>query len=207
MKKRLFLLIIPGLLCFFIYKITFKKTNYILALGDSSCLALSPNGVKTKSYNNYLSQHLSSDLNDNHCQKNSTIYNLYQKILNNDNQILKDLDQANYITIMVGYDELTSYKKLDNIHIRNFLDNYNNLLKSVIKNTKAKVFAIGFYGEYFNNIDELNKKLEVISVNNNAIFVDTSNIFFNNNNFYNSKNYHLNRIGNRNLFIKIKENL
>ena len=207
MKTKISFIIIVIISCYIIYKLTNNSQTYVVALGDSSCLASSIYGVKGKSYNYFLSDHLQAKLNDNFCYKNQKIADLYRIMVNNDKQILKELDQANYITIMIGYDEFVSYKKISNLIKRDFLNDYNKLLTFINNNSKAKIIVIGYYQNYFQNVEEINHKLQIISENHAAIFIKPVFVTNNDTNFYNIKYYNLNEQGNKAIFNLIKEKL
>ena len=207
MKKIILIFLLAPILCFGIYKMTYKKRQLIVAFGDTSCLASSIYGVNQISYNYYLSKYLKASLNDAYCQKNLKVSDLYSIIKSNKNQILKYLDEASYVTIMIGYDELISHKEVNNTIKKDFLETYNDLLKTIAENTKAQIIVIGFYPNYFNGVIEINSKLNNMSTNINAIFINPSSIIKNNNNFYNINCFHLNKTGNKEIFEIIRNKL
>ena len=197
--------------CFVIYNITSNNNKNIVALGDSSCTSTSLYGAKSVSYNTYLSSYLKAQLNDSYCQDNLFIEDLITNIKNNisinNKHILSDLDKADYITIMIGYDELTSYKDVNNIIKRDFVNNYISLLDLIRNNSKAKIYVIGFYPNYFRNYKEINRKIKNACDNRNITFINTEKINKNNTNFYNIQSYKLTGRGNLELFKIIHKKL
>ena len=207
MKNKIILILAVALLCFIIFKITNHKKSYLLALGDSSCLASSLYGARSTSYNNYLDKHLKATLDDNYCKKNISVKELNEYIIHNNDYILNKLDKAEYITLMIGFDELTSYKEVNNIIKKEFIEDYKLLLNTIKDNTKGKIIVIGFYPNYFSKTSEINKLIEMACYNLDIIFINPENIAENSSNFFNPKYYNLNKEGNKEIFRIIREKI
>ena len=213
MKTKIIIMLITAVSCFFIYKFSFRPEKIYTVLGDSFCDASTVGGLRITSYNNLLFNYLNelnkfSSYNDDYCQRNLSIEEL-TNLINNNNSINKRhiqnvLDNSTYITIAIGVDEISSYKKFANIKQKEFLDNYDKLLKLVGKYSKGKVIVIGFYS---NKFKELNSKLKQICLNNNAKYIDISliGLYFPNYSFKNSNK--LNNQGQLKTFEIIKDNL
>ena len=213
MKIKLIIVVITLICCFCIYKLAFKDDSYLIAFGDSSCLAVSLYGVESASYNDYLYDFLKnkgkvSKFNNEFCVKKQKIKNIIDDINNNKRlsgmSVLTLLDKAKYITIMIGYDELTSYKMVDNGIKIEFLNEYKKLLSLIKRNTKATIFLIGYYSGFFNNVEYINKHLKAYCQNNDIVFIDVSELSSNPLNFYVQNKYNLNGKGNKILFDYIR---
>ena len=210
------LIIITTISCFLIYKIASNEPKTYVALGDSSCIAASLSNAKMTSYNNLLYDYLYkkrivNNYNDDYCYVNLNINELIENINNNSiknsNHILSVFDQAKYITLMIGFDELTSYKKVDNIIKKDFIESYKTLVKLIKENTKANIIVIGFYPGFFNDSNTVNSQIMEVCRNNDITFIDPSNIRQNNNYLISDSNYRLNRNGSNYLFNLIREKI
>ncbi len=204
-------MLITTILCFFVYKISFKEKNTLVALGDSFCLAKTKYGARITNYNYYLGRYLKATINDDFCSQNYKASELLSDIINNktinNKTILNTLDNAKYITLMIGLDELTTYKIVDNVLKKEFISNYSRLLKLLNDNTKATIIVIGFLPNYFQNYLEINKKIENMCKNLNIIYVDSSTLVQNSQNFFDSKTPILSKFGNHNMYRLIKEKI
>ena len=204
MKIKILIIAVAIIICFFIYKYTSKENNVLVAIGDNSCLATSIYGANGYSYNDYIiSQNKALKLDNRLCFKG---YNIVQ-ILNiiTSNKVFNKLPakslihNAKYIIINIGFDELSSYKDLDNIKKREFLDNYTKLLHIIKENTTAKVYVIGFYPDYFKDSHNLNKELEMMCYNLGYTFINPEKALNKEEYFYNTDYYNLNELGNKKL--------
>ena len=216
MKIKLIILASCIIWSFLIYKAAYKENKMLLVIGDGSCSASTLNGLSSVSYNELLFEFLKKSnnykqYNDDFCYSNYSLKDLVDDIENNttikEKSILNLLDKADYITISIGYDELTNYKLVTNNIKKEFLESYSKLLYLVKINTKADVIVIGFYPGFFNQYSEINNNIKQYCYNNEITFVDTSDIYRNKSYFYDYNNYKLNRRGNEKIFNIIKDNL
>lgn len=210
MKIKVLIVLIAAIICFLIYKYTNKENNILLAIGDDSCLATSIYGANGYSYNDYIvSYNKSLKLNNSLCFKGYNIAQILDIISNNkevSNNLPKSLiHQAKYITINIGFEELSSYKELNNIKVREFIKNYGKLLKVIRENSNAKVYVVGFYPGYFRHYKDINRYLKMLCYNTGYIFINPENVIDKQEYFYKLEYYNLNELGNKKLGKLIKE--
>ena len=163
MKKILLIVFISAVISLFVYKITYSNKKTIMVLGDSLCTSVISNKKLKIS-------------NTSYCKNGLSINSLKNMLVNNykidSNTILSSINKSNYLVITIGNDEFSNYKRITNSIMNNYLTEYKDLLKTIIKNTKARLFIVGIRNNNSKNILELNKKLAKISQNNDAVFIN-----------------------------------
>ena len=194
--KKVFLILILFLSCYFIHNKTIDNKVYYLTIGDSLSKGLNEYGIVTYGYNDYVRDYL---------EKNKVLKNYNKTFTNSEYRIIdiikileynekKDnyslnrlIKEADIITISLGMNEL--YYKLSNdgqniyTYIDNMINNYNKILTYIDNFHHDKVFVLGYYnvqGENNDIFNYANYKLEEICNKNNFIYVNLSNIFTNN---------------------------
>lgn len=188
MKKLLIIFIIASLISLLIYKATINNRKNLVVLGDSYCEGITKYGGKIKNFNILLKDYFKNKdilkkYNDNYCNKNTSISDL--KLLLDKNKtinkksILSIINQADYITISLGNDELKRLSYITRNDINSKLNEYKEILNIIIKNSKAMVFVIGVDDSNNNILKEFNKRLNKLCQNKSYFFIQ-----FNDNNRY-----------------------
>ncbi|MBQ9834413.1 MAG: hypothetical protein IJO33_04410 [Bacilli bacterium] len=216
MKKVISVFIMAIVLCIFTYNITKNPKKNILALGDGLCLANSIYDVESHSYNHYIKDYyyekkLLNNFNDEFCKTNLSVRELNALILENkqiNNQSIQYLlDNADVLTLAIGFDELKSYAKLTNQIKKDFLNDYAILISNIMDMTNAKILVIGYYPNYFKDALEISKKIQAIVVTRNLDFINIEDVSKNKEFFYDIKQSNLNIKGHKQIFNKIEDYL
>lgn len=200
--KKVLLILVLFLSCYFIYNKTIDEKIFYLTIGDSLSRGTNEYGVVSYGYNDYVKDYLKAN---NRLKEYNKVFtdNDYQvtdilKILEynekKDNYSLNRLiKEADVITVSLGMNEI--YYKLEkeneNIYtyIDNMINNYSKLLTYINKFHHQKVYALGYYNAFGKNqdiFDYANYKLKKLCSDNNVLYVDLS-LILNNNPVYLSK--------------------
>lgn len=216
MKKVTIVFFIAIILCALTYNITKNPKKNILALGDGLCLANSIYNVEGYSFNHYIKDYyyekkLLNSFNDDFCKSNITVKELNSLILENQ-QLNKQsiqylLDNADVLTLAIGFDELKSHSKITNQIKKDFLHDYSILINNIMNISNAKILVIGYYPNYFKDATEISKKLQAFVENKNLEFINIEEISKNQNNFYDLRQSNLNINGHKEIFNKIELHL
>ena len=201
--KKVFLILILFLSCYFIYNKTIDNKVYYLTIGDSISKGTNGYGVVSYGYNDYVIDHL---------KQNKILKNYNKTFTNNDYRIIdviklleynekKDnyslnrlIKEADIITISLGMNEL--YYKLGNgsqniyTYIDNMINNYNKILTYINKFHHDEVFVLGYYnilGESNDIFNYANHRLKEMCKKYKFTYIELSDIFTNNPNYL-SKN-------------------
>lgn len=220
MKKILVLgIVLLGI--FLIYLSTLDKKVYFLSLGDEISQGINLYNKKDYNYNDYVKEYLENKkvletyinlyFNDNmrtidlidYIEENKEI------VVDGKKKTIKNaLIKADLVTLSIGSNDVVSKLLLKNNYTKeelyNYLDEYlkdiENLFKLMRQYCKEDIVFIGYYNifnddtynEYF---EYLNKKVKKISNNYEINFVDIMDDIKNdkiNNNFYPTKDGHIN---------------
>lgn len=201
--KKVLLVLILFLSCYFIYNFTIDKQLSYLTLGD--CLSKGTNeyGVAIKGYSDYIRDYLANQniLKDYNKTFTSNDYRIIDiiKILSynekRDNYSLNRLiKESDIITISLGMTEL--YNKIErkdqNIYtyIDTMINDYTKILDYVNKFHHEKVFILGYYnvlGTSNDVFDYANYKLEKECQKRNFIYINLSKTLNNNPNYFSKK--------------------
>lgn len=222
--KKVFLILILFLSCYYIYNKTIDNKVYYLTIGDSLSKGINEYGVISYGYNDYVKHYLKENnllkkYNKTYTDNDYRIIDIIKAIEYNEtkdgyslNRLIK---QADIITISLGMNEI--YYKLrkddQNIYtyIDNMINNYNKLLTYINKFNHDKVYILGYYnilGKDNDIFNYANYKLKEICKKNNYIYIDLSNIFTNNPNYFSkSDNFIPNNKGYEKISQIIVENL
>lgn len=214
--KKVILIIVLFLSCYSIYNFTKDDTLYYLNLGDGLAQGLNQNLVVTEGYSNKIKTYLEQEnklkgYNDSFTDKDYRITDLLRAIeyndevtINNDNISINELlKKADIITVSVGMNELY-YKLLinnDNIYsyIDAMLEDMEILLNRIDRYNHNKVFVLGYYnitGENNDIFNYANYKLKSIVTEEGFEYIDMSQIFNNNQEYFDSStNFYPNNIG------------
>ena len=201
--KKVFLILILFLSCYFIYNKTKDEKLYYLTIGDSLSKGINEYGVVSYGYNEHVKEYL---------KENNILEGFNKTYTNNDYRILdvikileyneiKDnyslnrlIKKADVITISLGMNEI--YYKLEKnnqnlyTYIDNMLNNYNKILTYINKFHHKEVYVLGYYnvlGHSDDIFDYANYKLKKICNENKYIYIDLSNILSNNPIYFNKK--------------------
>ena len=201
--KKVLLILILFLSCYYIYNKTGNEQVYYLTIGDFLSKGTNEYGVITYGYNEYVKDYLEENkklegFNKTYTNNDYRIIDIIKILEYNeqkDNYSLNRLiKKADIITISLGMNEL--YYKLDknnqNIYtyIDNMMKNYKKVLNYIDNFHHDKVFVLGYYNTLGKSDDIFtyaNHKLNEICEKYKFVYIDLSNIFTNNP-FYFSKN-------------------
>lgn len=201
--KKVFLILILFLSCYFIYNKTVDNKIYYLTIGDALSRGTNEYGVTAYGYNDYVKDYLKQNnllegFNKTYTDSDYRIIDIIKILEYNekkDNYSLNRLiKKADVITISLGMNEL--YYKLEknnqNIYtyIDNMINNYNKILTYINNFHHDKVFVLGYFnvlGEDDDIFNYANYKLKEICKQNNFIYVDLSKKLNNNPNYFSKK--------------------
>lgn len=201
--KKVLLILILFLSCYFIYNFTNDKQLSYLTLGD--CLSKGTNeyGVAIKGYSDYIrnylvNQNILKDYNKTFTSNDYRIIDIIKILSYNEkrdnyslNRLIKESD---IITISLGMTEL--YNKIErkdqNIYtyIDTMINDYTKILDYVNKFHHEKVFILGYYnvlGTSNDVFDYANYKLEKECQKRKFIYINLSKTLNNNPNYFSKK--------------------
>lgn len=194
--KKVFLVLILFLSCYFIYNKTINNKVYFVVIGDALSKGTNEYGAVSYGYSDYVRDYLTNNnllegYNKTYTDNDYRIIDIIKALEYNekkDNYSLNILiKKADIITISLGMNEL--YYKLEknnqNIYtyIDNMISNYEKVLDYINKFHHDKVFVLGYYnvlGESDDIFNYANYKLKEICQDNDFTYVELSNIFTNN---------------------------
>lgn len=192
--KKIFLILILFLSCYFIYEKTNDKKEYYLTIGDFLSKGVNEYGVSSYGYSDFVKDYLKEnkslkDYNRTFTDNNYRIIDVLKILEYNEmkdnislNRLIK---QADIITISLGMNEI--YYKLENsnqniyTYIDTMINDYNKLLKYINNFHHEKVFVLGYYNAFSNQNDIFNYanyNLKKICDENGVVFIDLTNIFY-----------------------------
>ena len=174
MKKLifLFLLILITLLIYYSNKSDkiyyFSIDNYGYSKNVKASLKTKLSNYVIYDREDYRVMDLINDINDN----KEFIYN--NKTYTFDNLLVK----ANFITVSIGIDDLIYKEELSYDYIDQLLSDIEELLKTIRKYNKDKIYFVGFYKtkNMDKYLDYTNKKLKIVCENYNINYIDISNL-------------------------------
>lgn len=217
MKKILLIFLFGTLLSILIYNYTVNKKIDVLIIGDSVATGDTIYGNSGISYNLFLKEYLTTKKLGNYdityTKNNMTIRDFnYQIVENNeinDKHLQSRIKSAEIIIISLGQDELTSKSQINglkNTDRKEFYEQYKEMLNSLRNITQKKVYIIGFYGNIINQLQEIEKNIQNIALNQNCQYIRISDIIKNNDYFDNTL-LHLNYEGHKKIFNQIKKEI
>lgn len=201
--KKVFLILILFLSCYFIYNRTADSKLYYLTIGDSLPQGTNEYGIVSYGYNDYVKDYLDKNkklegfnktFTDNDYRIIDILKILEYNELKDDYSLNRLIKKADIITISLGMNEI--YYKLEkggqNIYtyIDNIINNYEKLLTYINKFHHERVYVLGLYntlGEYNDIFNYANYKLKEICQANKFIYIDLANIFTGNPNYFSKK--------------------
>ena len=197
--KKVFLVLILFLSCYFIYNITIDKKIFYLTIGDFLSKGTNEYGSSSYGYNNFVKDYLEKDnklkiynqvFTDNDYQINDILKFIEYNESKNEYTLNRLIKEADIITISLGMNEI--YYKLErnnqNIYtyIDNMMSNYQKILEYINKFHHQKVFILGYYntlGSSNDVFDYANYKLQKLCNEYKFIYLNLSKIFDNNPNY------------------------
>lgn len=222
--KKVCLIIILFLSCYFIYNKTINEKLYYLTIGDAISKGTNGYNIVTYGYNDHIKDYLSNknklkEYNKTFTNNDYTIEEIARIIKYNEtkdgytlNRLIK---KADIITISLGMNEL--YYKLEqnneNIYtyIDNILDKYQEILDYINKFHHQKVYILGFYntlGKDNDIFEYANYNLNKLCNKYNYTYIDLSKQLDNNPNYIaNQTKFIPNSKGYEKIFQIIVENL
>ena len=201
--KKVILILILFLTCYFIYNKTIDEKIYYLTIGDFLSKGVNSDGTLTYGYGEYIKDYLQDKKQLNEYNKTFTdssyrIIDIIKIIEYNEKKEDQSLNylikKADIITISLGMNEL--YSKIENntnsiyTYIDEMINNYNKIFEYIDLFHSKKVFVLGYYNvfEKDNDIFEYaNYKLKDICNKYNFMFLDLSKLFNNNPLYFDKK--------------------
>ncbi|MGM9882203.1 MAG: SGNH/GDSL hydrolase family protein [Bacilli bacterium] len=194
--KKVFLILVLFLSCYFIYNITIDKKIFYLTIGDFLSRGINEFGVVSYGYNDYIRDYLNSSnklkeynkvFTDNDYQVEDILRILEYNEKKEGYSLNRLIKEADIITISLGMNEI--YYKINKgnqntyTYIDKMINNYNTILTYVNKFHHDKVYVLGYYnslGREEDIFNYANYKLKEICTKQNVIYVDLSQILDNN---------------------------
>ena len=197
--KKIILILFLFLLCIACYFIYYKtKTNqlYITSIGDELASYKYISLPKIKKYN--------TDFTSNDLKINDMLNMLKQKYENEITPTLhQTLKKSDILILSIGQNDIY-YKLNDNTkeiytYLNNIINTYEEVLKEISKYSYKEVFIFGYYNIKNDNNDlfnYVNYKLEKLAQNYHYTFIDLNKtINYNPKYLQKAPNYHLNKLG------------
>jgi len=202
--KKVILILILFLSCYFIYNKTLDEKLYYVTIGDFLSKGINYNGTSSYGYSDYIEYYLKK----NRILKgyNNTFTSIDYRIIDiikileynekKDNLSLNYLiKRADIITLSLGMNELYYKLNRDTQNIYTYIDdminNYDKILSYINSFHHKKVFILGYYNILGKNNDIFNYanyKLKKLCNNYEYIYIDLSKIFNNNPTYINIDN-------------------
>ena len=202
--KKVFLILILFISCYFIYNKTINEELYYLTIGDALSIGINEYGVVSYGYNDYVRDYLISknmleEYNKQFTDRDYWIIDVVKALSYNEkrenNSLNRLIKKADIITISLVMNELYYKLEKNNENIYTYIDNmindYSKILNYINKFHHNKIYILGYYnvtgknGDIFNYA---NYKLKELTNNYNFTYINLSNIFDNNPNYFTKSN-------------------
>lgn len=189
--KKVFLILILFLSCYFIYNSTLDEKKYYLTVGDFLSKGSNEYGVVSYGYSDFLKDYLNKEsklkeYNNTFTNNDYTISDILKALeyneLKNDESLNRLIKKADIITISLGMNDL--YNKLEknsnNIYtyIDRMINDYDKILDYINKFHHDKIIVLGYYNYSNKNediFDYANYKLNQICKKYNYYYIDMKN--------------------------------
>jgi len=205
--KLILIIFISVVLAYFIYFFNIEDKIYLVSLGDGVASGETAYNIDGISYNDYLKEYFYSkkllkNYNSSFAKKNYQLDNLISDLENNiiDNEnnlyIKQILHKGSIITLSIGEDEFTKLsmtKDLSEEYIKEYLNNYDKLLKIIKEVSEAKVIIIGLYENNYldkSRVIILNSEIANIASKYDAIFINVADLMLNKDYYLNKNSYY-----------------
>lgn len=220
MRKIILILFLFGC-CYFIYKYTSNDKLFYLNIGDGLAIGINSNNAVSEGYSGRLKNYLDNKkrlkgYNDSFTNKDYRITDInnaikfHNKVMVNGDEITIDelLKKADIISLSVGMNELY-YKLLlndNNVYgyVDDMLEDMDDLLNSIYRYNKKKVFVMGYYNITNNNYDiftYLNYNIKKLVKKYNYIYIDLDKLLNNKEEYFkNNDVMYPNNIGYEKIF-------
>lgn len=212
-KYKLLIIILSSVfIAYFIYIFNLDNKIYLSSFGDGVSSGQTSYNIDGISYNDYLKEYYQSknmlkEYNKEYTKTNYKIKeflndikeNHYDKF--NDIYIEQIIHKSNIITLCFGEDELTKLSMTNDINeeiIKEFLKNYDKVLKELNALTEAKIFVIGLYENTYlskSNLIIINSELANIVNKYQNVFINISDLMLNKEYFLNKNSYYFSYLG------------
>lgn len=202
--KKVILILILFLSCYFIYNKTINEKIYYLTIGDYLSKGTNENGSNSYGYNNYIKNYLKKnkmldEFNETFTNDDYRIIDIIKILEYNEKKEKTSLNymikRANVISLSLGMNELYYKISKDTKNIYTYIDvminNYDKILSYINLFHNKKVFVLGYYnvtGDYNDVFDYANYKLKTLCNKYNFTFIDLSNLFDNNPTYFDIEN-------------------
>ncbi len=202
--KKVILILILFLSCYFIYNVTIETRVSYLTLGDSLSKGVNEYQIGAKGYSDYIKEYLKDNnklknYNKTFTSKEYRITDIIKILSYNEkknnyslNQLIKEAD---IITISLGiteiYDKLEKKDQSIYTYIDNMIEDYTKILDYINKFHHQQVFVLGYYNtkDYSNDIfNYANYKLLKECQKRNFTYIDLSKILDNNPIYFTNNN-------------------
>ncbi len=194
--KKVFLIAILFLSCYFIYNKTIDKKIFYLTIGDSLSKGTNEYGVVSYGYNDFVKDYLISKgmlkeynklFTENDYQITDILNVLKYNETKDDISLNRLIKKADIITISLGMNEIYYKLEKNNQNIYTYIDNmiinYSKILNHINKFHHDKVYVLGYYNSLGTSDDIFNYanyKLQNLCQKNNFIYINLSEILNNN---------------------------
>ncbi len=221
MKHKIILIILFGtIFTTLIYFNTKNENKSYLALGDGISTGMTPYHIEGYNYNDYLVENLKNQNKIHNYYKKynevdettkSLLHKLdtNKKIAENNITINQAIKKSLIITISLGMDELNNFASkniLTNSYIKNYIENYEQIIKKIKKISSGKIYIIGLYKTNFlseTKLEYANQLLKELANKENISFIDIKEITNYPKYFNINKNYYPNYKGQYYIYEKI----
>ena len=198
--KKVFLILILFLSCYYIYNKTSDDKYIYLTFGDFLSKGINEYGIITYGYNDYVIEYLNENnklkkYNKTYKNNDYIIIDVIKALEYNEkkdnislNRLIKESD---IITVSLGMNEL--YYKLNKdstqmyTYIDNMINDYNKILNYINKFPNKQVFVLGYYnmlGHSEDIFNYANYKLKETCEIQDVEYIDLAKIFTNNPNYF-----------------------
>lgn len=212
--KLLIIIILSASITYLIYSLNKSEKINLVAIGDGISSGETSFNIDGMSYNDYLKEYfdnkkLLKNYNSDYSYKNYRIKELINDLNSNDldkygkKYIKQIFHNASLITICIGEEEIVKLsitKDLDLKYIKEFINDYDKLIKTIKEISDAKIIIVGFYENKYldkTNVILLNSELSNITSKYDITFINISDLMLNKDYYVNKDSYYFNYKGHK----------
>ncbi len=198
--KKVFLILILFLSCYFIHNTTTNKKMYYLTFGDYLSKGINEYGIVSYGYSHFVKDYLidnkllkgyNNTFTNSDYQISDVLKALEYNEFKEDVSLNRLIKKADIITISLGMNDLYNKLEKNNQKIYTYIDdminNYDKILKYINNFRHEKVFILGYYN-YTNKNNDIfayaNYKLKELCRKYNYTYIDLYDILSNNTNYF-----------------------
>jgi len=225
MKKKILMIILLGFIgTILIYKTNKKDEIFFLSLGDGLASGMTAYNIDGYNYNDYIRDELEKkDKLDQFIHEFTTPYQSIENLITCiENNYLKEeinltiqqaLAKAHLLTIGIGLDELANSSLKSHLTSKekeDYKKDMKKLMKLIRNFNTGKIYLLGIYKAYNlkeEDIQEINDAIKEIAIENQAIYIDISNLATNPDYFLLNSSYYLNYKGHKEISKQILSSL